>query len=131
VSPEDFVRAITLAVHDPAVNSTRALIDHAPPGRTPPARIAALAAWSEALSPTDRAQVHETIQLAVHSAVFGFLCVLDGVRSVRNPDGLEPRFALDVLEGDLRSPLNPASGPMLHELYQREVYESVFGKAAE
>ena len=52
---------------------------------------------------------------AVDSAVFGFLCVFDGVRAVESVE-IKGRFELRYT-GETTVELNAQDAPMLHDLY--------------
>jgi hypothetical protein len=57
-----------------------------------------------------------TVKAAVDKAVFGFFCVLDGVRAIE--DGrLGGALELRYVGGGLSQPLNSAEDDMLHDLF--------------
>jgi hypothetical protein len=89
----------------------------------------ALSRWYHSLAPDDKAYLTQAMALGVHAAVFGFLAVIDGVRSVADRPGALKLELHAVDEGE-RSRLNPDSGEMLHDLYQSEVFEEIFGATA-
>lgn len=71
--------------------------------------------WYQSLDEAQRARLSSVIQIAVDQAVFGFLCVIDGVREIENPESkgrLELRYVQDTT-----TVLNGLDGPMLHEMY--------------
>ena len=99
----------------------------APPGRRPAQQLVDTSKWYRSLPPEGQAQVASIIRDAVHAAVFGFFCVLDGVRAIdTNPS--ECALELDHVSGSGRVRLNPEEGEMLHDVYQSLVYEEVFGE---
>lgn len=55
------------------------------------------------------------IARSVDSGIFGFLCVLDGVRVIED-DETKGDFQLNYIKGS-KSLLNAADSPMLHDLY--------------
>jgi hypothetical protein len=87
-----------------------------PPGRRPRAELVALSQWYNDLDADPQRRVHDVVAMAVHSAVFGFLCVLDGVRSIES-GGQKGRLELVHITGATRLPLNDASGDELHDLF--------------
>ncbi|MDH0863149.1 hypothetical protein [Mitsuaria sp. GD03876] len=110
---EDFVQAIQEHVRDAAVQSTIDL-HKSPPGRKPDVDLVARSAWFNGLSPDDAARVEQMVAQAAHAAVFGFLAVLDGVRTIDTENG---RFEL-FHEGRERVLLNPPDRD-LHDLLDR------------
>jgi hypothetical protein len=66
--------------------------------------------------PDDQKRILSSIILDVADrAVFGFLCVLDGVRSIED-DGEKGHLELRYVKND-STLLNPAEGEMLHDLW--------------
>jgi len=125
---EAFIKSIKSVVHDSGVSGVVKTLEH-PSGRKPPQRLVELSDWFRSLSASDRARVEQVIQLGVHSGVFGFLAVLDGVRSIE--DGHDKgSLELSYRRGDERDILTDSSQEMLHDIYQSHVYEQVFGSAA-
>jgi len=127
LNTEQFVAGLKIAVHDGAIQSVLATLEQ-PGGRKPPERLADLSRWYHSLALDDRSRVDQVIGLAVHAGVFGFLCVLDGVRPITDGSA-PPKLELQAVEAGRRSTLN-GSGEQLHDLYQRAVVEAVFGGAA-
>jgi hypothetical protein len=76
-----FVESIRLVVRDRAIRDTIANLEK-PPGRSPRPNLVALSEWAMSLSESDAAHMASVIELAVDTAVFGFLCVLDGSRAI-------------------------------------------------
>ena len=73
-------------VHDSAVQGVCSTWE-SPPGRRPARRLSELSRLYHTLSPADRQRLSEVVQYAVHSSIFGFLCVLDGVRATAHATG--------------------------------------------
>jgi hypothetical protein len=80
VTPEAFAHAVKTEAFDSAVEVVTGTLRDGPPGRRPSPRSVAMSAWYAGLEDSDRAMVTEVIRDATHSAVFGVLCMLDGVR---------------------------------------------------
>ena len=76
-----------------------------------------LSAWFNGLGEVDQAFVARIVRQAADEAVFGFLCVLDGVRAIE--DGpVKGDFELRYRKDDGHDvQLCPVSGPYLHDLF--------------
>jgi len=109
----EFVEVITRVVRDDAIAGTLSILQQ-PPGRLP-GEVTANSAWYHSLDEGQRARVSSIVRTAVDQAVFGFLCVLDGVRAIE--DG-ETKGYLELRHiKEKASVLNPMDGPMLHDIY--------------
>jgi len=110
----EFVEVIRLVVQEGSVDDTRSVLSH-PPGRKPVPELAALSAWFKQLPPEDQQNVLSVARLTSGYAVFGFLCVLDGVRTIENGPN---KGTLELLyrRGDVDVRLNDNKGSALHEL---------------
>ena len=107
----EFAKLIKLVVADAAIEDTvDDLVD--PPGRKPADDLCLRSEWFNSLSDHDRAMVQEAISEAVHSSIFGLMCVLDGVRSIS--DSGECNNLVLTHEG---TALNSGEGELLHDLY--------------
>jgi hypothetical protein len=120
---EEFVEGVRVAVHEAAVSGTESSLQD-PPGRRPSPKDVELSRWYRGLSVEDCARVNSVIRHSVHSAVFGFLCVLDGVRAIEAES--KGRLELVYVKDNDRRVLNSES-ELLHDVYQSLVYEEVFG----
>ena len=69
------------------------------PGRGSHPRGIALSLWYNELDAGDQQMVLETIRDAAHAAVFGVLCVLDGVRVIDDPPHLDLRLTATGQQG--------------------------------
>jgi hypothetical protein len=85
MTSEEFVGRIQVAVYDSSVEGCVLTLED-PPGRRPSTALVGLSQWFTALSSKEKARVRATIQLAVRSAIFGMLTVLDGVTSIRTDE---------------------------------------------
>jgi len=115
MSPSEFVDSIKTEVRDAASSDTITQL-RTPSGRRPAADLRRLSAWFNQLSEIDQQTVAEVAAMASHNAVFGFLCVLDGMRPVQ--EGHQTgELQLTFVEPDRPSVrLNPATGNTLHDL---------------
>lgn len=124
MTPENFIRALKIAVHDSGIRAVRDTLEH-PPGRKPPTSIVELSEWYHSLSDTDKEKLMQVVQHAVHASVFGFLCVLDGVRAIEDTQK-KGELELCYVRDGVRTLLNDQGEECLHDIYQGEVYEEVF-----
>jgi hypothetical protein len=109
-----FVDILRVIVRDSAVSEELSILQR-PPGRRPPETLQENSAWFNALDDEQKRILSVVLQDAVNRAVFGILCVLDGVRAIEDDSDkgrLELRY---VKNGSVL--LNPPEGEMLHELW--------------
>ena len=114
MNSEEFVELIRIVVRDGAASEVLGVLK-APPGRRPPAELCERSDWYNALDDNQKRMVSSVILDAVDRAVFGFLCVIDGVRAIENGEkkgALELRY---VNDGSVL--LNTPDGEMLHDLW--------------
>lgn len=83
LNKDEFIAAIKVAVHDSAIKGMKTNLA-SPPGRRPHEKAKVTSRWFNSLPEEDKHQVEEIIKQAVHASVFGFLCVLDGVRAIES-----------------------------------------------
>lgn len=124
---DEFIAAIKLAVHDSSIDGTQAMLEH-PSGRNPPEKIVQLSQWFNALPESDKNRVREVITLAVHGSIFGLLCVIDGVQVIES-SAEKSDFELHQVREGARNIIN-GNNIFLHDIYQREVWNEVYGSKA-
>jgi hypothetical protein len=115
-----FVSLVGSAVRNPALQGTFDTLQ-LPPGRKPAADLLQLAQWFRGLPEADRQMTARLLAHAVDSALFGVMCLLDGVRSVNPRPGVSQRLWLHAeLEHGRRRLLNNPTGanPELHDRYK-------------
>jgi hypothetical protein len=115
-----FVSVVVSAVRAPALQGTFNTLRQ-PPGRDPDAGLLQLAQWFRDLPEADRRMAARLLAHAVDSALFGMMCLLDGVLSVNPRPGVNQRLHLHAeLEDGGRRLLNDPTGtnPELHDLYK-------------
>jgi hypothetical protein len=127
VNSDDFISVIVKCVHEAAVNDTISVLAEGPSGRKPPALLVELSAWFNELPKADRERLHQVVEQAVHSALFGVFCVVDGVRPIDNSDEKTKFQLLASRQGESKL-LNTEDGEYLHDTYHGKVYERVFGR---
>lgn len=111
---ERFVSVIKLVVRDSAIKGVVDNLEH-PPGRRPPAELLRQSEWFKQLDEAERQNVVGIVRDAVNHAVFGFLCVLDGVRIIE--DGEDQGELLLIYRKDGDTLLNDFADVCLHDLY--------------
>lgn len=112
MNKEKFIEAIRIAIIDNSVSSVQTnLIKLA--GRKPQERLKAMSNWYHTLNDIDKNVVMEIVKESVETAVFGFLCVLDGVRQIENED--KGKLILYYEKGEDKIFLNDPHSPGLHE----------------
>lgn len=111
---QQFVDLLRIVVRDGAASEELSVLS-APPGRRPSADLQEQTKWYNTLT-NDQKIIFSSIILDVADrTVFGFLCVLDGVRAIEDDfdkGRLELRY---VKRGSTL--LNPSEGEMLHDLW--------------
>jgi len=115
MTPDSFVSALKAEVRDAAAVDTITQI-RTPSGRRPSDEIRNLSSWFNQLSEADQNAVAKVAEMTAHSAVFGLLCVLDGVRVIEG-DGETGEFELNYEAAEQQKVrLNPPTGDMLHDI---------------
>ena len=117
MTPEEFTDGVVDAVYGSAWRSTLKVIAD-PPGRQPDDRLVEFSRWYSGLSALDRQMVTRVIQAGADAAVFGFLCVIDGVRPLAVASD---QLRLEVAGRDGQVLLNNPPAAVLHDLYRAQV----------
>lgn len=115
MNPEQFISALKVAVVRGANNSVLSLLND-PPGRKTAEKWIEMSTWFNSLSGKDKEMVQRIISESVESAVFGFLCVLDGVRAIEDDENKGELLLFFQKDGE-RILLNDPAGGNLHELF--------------
>ena len=123
MNADKFVAAVVEQVHVPAIEDTLSQLD-GPSGRRPPKKVADTATWYASLSDQEKTSVKSVVELAVHGTLFGFLCALDGVRTLH--ESPEDELHLCSVKNGASTRLNAPEGESLHDIYQALVYSRVF-----
>ena len=125
MNSKEFVQALVTTVHQPSIVDVPQAIER-PPGRRPSEQAKHLSEWYTSLSDADKENLKKVIQISVHSALFGTLCVLDGVRAVAAA-GSKVELSLVAITNGTSNKLNEEDGETLHDIYQALIYDQVFG----
>ena len=114
MNQEQFVEALRSEVLEASVAGVLGQLRQ-PAGRRPSEELRRLSAWFNALSDSDKVAVEDVARLVSHAAVFGLLCVLDGVRAIEDePD--QGSFLVVYRRGESEVPLNGPGQDLLHDL---------------
>ena len=112
MNQEEFVEAIRVAVLENGIRSVQSNLARLP-GRQPSEKMIATSNWYNALGDGDKKIVIQIIMQSARTAVFGFLCVLDGIRAIEDEDKGELKLYYE--KGDFKILLNDPHNPSLHE----------------
>lgn len=110
----EFIDAIKIAVKDNAIEGIKSSLRN-PPGRHPSEEKVELSKWYNNLSEQDKRFINQIITNSVESALFGFLCVLDGVRSIESYEKGELKLFYEK-DGN-KMLLNDFNLEYLHDLF--------------
>ncbi|HTE01191.1 MAG TPA: hypothetical protein VK668_18020 [Mucilaginibacter sp.] len=109
-----FVEAIKIAVLESSKKATESNLLK-PPGRQPAENLMGLSQWFNNLKTEDKEMVLKVLEQGVEATVFGFFCVLDGVRSIEN-QGEKGRLKLFYEKNHESVLLNNPDDEYLHNL---------------
>jgi len=112
---EEFVKAIRITVEQSTVSS---LIKEFEENRIPGEMFKKMSVFYNDLDESDRDMVKQIMIESVQSAIFGFFCVLDGVRAIENGPGkgrLELWYKKEPSDEGLL--LNSPGSEFLHDIY--------------
>lgn len=113
---EKFVKIIKLDVRDSSLSElTRILLN--PPGRLPKKELKDLSVWYNSLNDNDKKNLLEVSKMVLDLGLFGFLCILDGVRLINDSGTLQLSYQND---GE-KLILNDSQQEYLHDLYTYEI----------
>ncbi|RMS15194.1 hypothetical protein [Pseudomonas coronafaciens] len=112
MTPQEFVDVIRLVVSDAAISDTIDVIS-SPPGRRPDKKLVEISEFYNQQDTAEKKHIEEIIKKSVEEAVFGFFCVLDGVRAIED-SGRKGELSL-IYEGNMTTKLNGDAN--LHDLY--------------
>ncbi len=115
----EFVKAIKITVRDSAINGCISLLTKVP-GRNPNQELVSASMWYNNLSDHDQNMVQYVARMATDESVFGFLCVLDGVRVIEEL-GEKGDLELLFVKNGKKVLLNPTKGELLHDIFKGEI----------
>lgn len=114
MNAQEFVEAIKVAVLDSSIHSVKEYVT-CPPGKSPKKELVELSEWFNNNTDENKKKILEVIKLSVESSVFGFLCVLDGVRAIEKTQD-KGHLVLYFEKDGIRELLNDPEGDFLHDL---------------
>lgn len=114
MNAEEFLDAIRIVVRDGAASEVLSVLQK-PPGRRPSEELITRSLWYNSLDSSQRRMVSAIVQDAANRAIFGFLCVVDGVRSIESATD-KGKIELRYVKGS-STLLNPPDGEMLHDIW--------------
>lgn len=114
MTQEEFIAAIKLVVIQYSIDSVESNLIK-PPGRQPQKKLLELSKWFANLNSEDKNIVREIVSESIETAVFGFLCVLDGVRTIED-GGEKGSLVLNFEKEGSITWLNNPNQNYLHEL---------------
>jgi hypothetical protein len=118
MNQEEFIRIIKTAVEQPSIDGVVSNLKN-PPGRRPEQSLVELSVWFNQLNEEEKIQVKNIIRMAVNHSIFGFFCVLDGVRSIKETnDGVDPVLKLIYDDSENEVILNDPEQDFLHDIYR-------------
>jgi len=118
MNAQEFIEAIKLVVTDNGINDVEENLV-SPPGRRPAKKSVEMSNWYNRLNEQDKIFIKMVIRESVNTAVFGFLCVLDGVRAIEDDEEKGELEMIYVKDG-ISYQLNDPKGGFLHEIYNAE-----------
>jgi hypothetical protein len=114
MNKKEFVNILSIQVRDAASEDVLELLK-SPPGRHPKENLVRLSQWYNGLDKGDRDALADVVRMVSDHSLFGFMSILDGVRSIES-ESVESCLKLTYeKEGEVVT-LNDDTGPMLHEL---------------
>ena len=93
----------------------------APVGRKPSEKLLKMSNFYNSMDGTNKKIINEIIYEAIDTGIFGFLCLIDGVRSV-NMNGEENHLKLTFINDDTGKEviLNNPNEDFLHDIYNAD-----------
>ncbi|AUX71462.1 hypothetical protein [Erwinia pyrifoliae] len=85
MNANEFVDVLNIVVKDSAVEDTISILD-SPPGRKPDKELVELSGFYNSQDDKGKAFINKIIKLAADDALFGMLCVIDGVRAIEDDE---------------------------------------------
>jgi hypothetical protein len=113
-----FIESLKLVLRAGTIKDVSKTIEN-PPGKRPNENLINLSRWFNSLNEEEKNLLRRVIELSVDSSIFGFLSILDGVRTIEN--SIEKGcFELYYKKGESKTLLNDESNDFLHDLYNSQ-----------
>lgn len=114
MNKEEFVESIKSVVISDSIKSVEANL-LLPRGKAPRQEMLEMSKWFNVLNSSDKSMLMKIIRESIETSVFGFFCVLDGVRSIEN-DNEKGSLELYYKKAENRVLLNDPDEEYLHDL---------------
>lgn len=111
----EFIKSIKEVVTESTTHSIEEAITN-PPGKVVEETLIDLAKWFRSLSEKEKNMIRMIIKYSADDAVFGFLCVLDGVRAIED-SYYKGKLLLFYERKDERVLINNPDQEELHNIY--------------
>jgi hypothetical protein len=94
-----------------------------PTSQSPTSKEVSLSIWYNQLNDSQKDFIHYIIKESIENSIFGFLCILDGVRSIEDADkkGEKGDLELYYVKGQQRILLNNSDNEFLHDIFKSEI----------
>ncbi len=115
MNKQEFIEKIILDVRNAALEDVILKLNR-PPGRRPRQRHILQSKWYSQLSHENKSMLQQVLLEAIDEALFGIFAVLDGVRSIQEPES-KGQLELSYNDGGSRQLLNDTKSNSLHDIY--------------
>ncbi|GGH04548.1 hypothetical protein FAZ19_05565 [Sphingobacterium alkalisoli] len=112
---EEFIKSIKVVVSQGAINDVLESLSD-PPGRKPNNELVEISNWYNSLDQEGKSFIKKIVEMGVDTSMFGFLCVLDGVRVIESTID-KGNFELYYAKGKSTTLLNDPQEEYLHDIY--------------
>ncbi|HEY9703085.1 MAG TPA: hypothetical protein V6C58_11600 [Allocoleopsis sp.] len=109
-----FIDSIKQVVIEDSIKSVQTNLDN-PPGKKPVYELVQLSEWFKSFDFENQDMILKLVRESVQTSVFGFLCVLDGVRAIEDNE-IKGRLKLIYEKGHESILLNDLNKDYLHDL---------------
>jgi hypothetical protein len=113
---QEFVAALHVAARDTTASSVMSALER-PPGKRPAEDMLARSRYYHSLDEEQKRILSSIVLYAVDLTVFGFLCIIDGVKVFEDIGEKGELELWYVGPGNERVLLNPPEGDFLHDLW--------------
>jgi hypothetical protein len=113
---DEFVKVIKEVVKNSAISGTLKNLE-LPPGRKPAKELIELSNWYNKLDNKNKMMLQRVLDMATDSCMFGFLAVIDGVRSMEDVKD-KGELELYYVNGGIKERLNNPNEEYLHDIYK-------------
>lgn len=110
-----FINGIKTEVVDGSIESMESNLIK-PSGRKPAQKLTEMSEWFNQLKDDDKNMVLKIVKESVETTVFGFLCVLDGVRPLEDEE-TKGSFELYFKKHGVQQLINDPEKEYLHDLF--------------